>query len=162
VSAGWPDLRSTSHVENPLALVGAMGWRLVWHEHRWGSWREHTAEIWDGSSLGPPMAFPALGLQVLVLFSRYWGFIVGPCRKWGNCKTNIWELSWRWVSCRAMMNALFLQASCSITLLLFAVSPSVFSWSMLGRGSSLAAAELLTRLAPGVPYPAHTEHIHHR
>jgi len=32
------------------------------------------------------------------------------------------------------MKALFLWASCSMTVILLSVSPSVFSWSMLGRG----------------------------
>ena len=59
----------------------------------------------------------------------------------------------QWVSSRTMMKALLLQASCSMTEVLFAVIPSVFSWSMLGHGSSSAAASLLPRLAPGVPLP---------
>ena len=50
------------------------------------------------------------------------------------------------------MNALFLKASCSVTLILFAVSPKVFSCSVLGRGSS-SAAFLLPRLDKGVLLP---------
>jgi len=42
----------------------------------------------------------------------------------------------QWVSCKTMMKALFLQASCSMTEILSAVSPSVFTWSMLDRESS--------------------------
>jgi len=53
------------------------------------------------------------------------------------------------------MNALFLWDSCSITLILFAVIPSVFSCSMLGLQSSSAAATL-PRLEKGVPSPRRT------
>jgi len=58
----------------------------------------------------------------------------------------------QWVSCRTMMKDLFLEAICSMTEILFAVSPSVFSWSMLGRGSS-SAAFLLPRPEKGVLWP---------
>ena len=57
----------------------------------------------------------------------------------------------QWVSCRTMMKALFLYASCSMTEILFTVSPSVFSWSMLGRGCS--AEFLLPRPEKGVFWP---------
>ena len=57
-----------------------------------------------------------------------------------------------WVSCRTKMKALFLSASCSMTEILFSVSPSVFSWSMLGRGSS-SAAFLLPSREKGVMCP---------
>jgi len=50
------------------------------------------------------------------------------------------------------MNALLLYASCSITVILLAVSPSVFSWSKLGHGSSLAAF-LLPRPEKGAFLP---------
>jgi len=43
------------------------------------------------------------------------------------------------------------EASCSMTEILSAVSPSVFSWSVLGRGSS--AAYLLPRPEKGVLWP---------
>ena len=56
------------------------------------------------------------------------------------------------VSCRTMVKAMFLEAGCSMTETLFAVSPSVFSWSMLGRGSS-SAAFLLPRPEKGVVWP---------
>ena len=53
----------------------------------------------------------------------------------------------QWVSCRTMMKTLFLQVSCSMMEILLSVIPSVFSWSMTGRGSSLAAF-LLPRPSP--------------
>ena len=54
----------------------------------------------------------------------------------------------QWVSGRAMMKALFLYASCSMTAILSAVSPRCVSWRMLGRGSQ--AAFLLPRPEKGV------------
>jgi len=55
----------------------------------------------------------------------------------------------QWVSCRTMMKALFLKASCSMTEILLSVSPSVFSWIMLDHGS-YSAAFLLPRPDKGV------------
>jgi len=71
-----------------------------------------------------------------------------------NDKLGITSLSavMQWVSCRTMMKALLLKASCSLTEILLSVSPSVFSWIMLGRGSS-SAAFLLPRPEKGVVWP---------
>jgi len=56
VSTGWPGLRSTSRVESPPAPEEAMGRWLGRHERMSLSRisKGHTAQIWAGSSLGPP------------------------------------------------------------------------------------------------------------
>jgi len=64
----------------------------------------------------------------------------------------------QWVSCGTMMNALFLQASWSITLILFAVRPSVSSCRMLGLRSSSTGLRSSSAAAPwkSVPSPRRT------
>ena len=84
------------------------------------------------------------------------GKAVIPAQDWPSCeKLGITSLSAivPWFSCRTMMNALFLYASCSIMVMLFSVNPSVFSWTMLGRGSS-SAPLLLPRPDKGVFWPS--------
>jgi len=68
----------------------------------------------------------------------------------------------QWVSCRTRTSASFLQASCSMTLILHAMSPSVFICGILGlRSSSLAG--MLPRLENGVllsiPRRTHTARV---
>ena len=67
----------------------------------------------------------------------------------GKLEITILSAVVQWVSCRKKMKALFLQASCSLTEILVCCEPSVFSWSILGRGSSLASF-LLPRPEKGV------------
>jgi len=68
-----------------------------------------------------------------------------------------WDF-WRTRTC-----ALFLQASCSMTLILIVVIPSVFSWSMLGLRLSSAISGYLRQQRRGralkKAYPVRAEHI---
>jgi len=57
----------------------------------------------------------------------------------------------QWGSCRTKMKALFLWSSYLMTVIVPAVGPSVFSWSLLGRGFS--AAFLLPRPEKGALWP---------
>jgi len=60
----------------------------------------------------------------------------------------------QWVSCRTIINALFLPASCSITLILFADNASVFSCIMLSL--VILGSRHAPRLETGVPSPRRT------
>ena len=57
----------------------------------------------------------------------------------------------QWVSWRAMTNTLFFQASCSMTLILLAMSPSMFSCSVLVLRPSSAAG---SHFEKGVSLPS--------
>ena len=81
--------------------------------------------------------------STLVLSNYSWTNVTRPCflirADPASEKLGIISLSAvvLWVSCRTMTNTLFLWTNCSITLVVFAVSPSVFSWSMLVFGHLL-------------------------
>ena len=120
--------------------VGTSGWSLVWTAsvkvcRRWWSYilrRLRTTTLC--------LIVLETDLSTNDHSNRSWTNVARPCfllsTDPASEKLVITRLSAvvQWVSCRTMMKALLLYASCSATAILFAVSPSVYSWSMLGRG----------------------------